>query len=830
MPQTPTTPITPAIRSRTPLAIAAAAGLAMLTPLAHAQATIEWASPVDGDFGVAPNWFPAVVPGALDTARLSGIGTYVVDINAPRTIAALDITQLEIIAAVAGGASLALDRYEGAGTLLINRTASDSTALLRVPDAAVIDADVRLNSRPGDAATAQINRIGAGDAPTFGPNSTISGRGRIIGAYTNQGVIETDALIRTFNTTITQDGGIVRGVDGGEFGLFQESIVTGGTWEALGTGGLVTSDRRGSIIDATMAGDWGLPNGGQVNFGGAITGDGVVTVNTTAGDITSEFRTLDGAMIDIDVVLNSRAGDTATAQIVRPGAGDTPTFGPNSTIRGRGRLAGAFIAQGTIETDDLIQTFNTNITQDGGIMRGVDGGEFGLFQESLVTGGTWEALGTGGLVNSDRRGTIVDAIMNGPWGLPAGGQVNFGGTVTGDGVVTVNTIAGDITSEFRVLDGATIGIDVVLNSRPGDTATAQIVRPGAGDTPTFGPGTTISGRGRLAGAFVAQGAIETDDLIQTFGSNITQDGGVMRGIDGGTFGIFQETQITGGTWHGVGTGGLVTSDRRGTILDAAMNGPWGLPNGGQVNFGGVIDGDASMLVNTEAGDAVSEFRVLDGATISIDVTLNSRPGDTATAQIVRPGAGDTPTFGPECTISGRGRIEGEYRIEGTLAPGVGDGVNVIESFGRAALTFGPTARTEIDAAGTGLDQFDRFATRSPITIDGALDVDFVDGYIPEPLDQFEVITGSAVDGFFADIDIEPVGAIGPAHIVYTGDSVIVVICAADRDADGELTIFDFLAFQNLFDAGDLRADLDEDGRLTIFDFLVFQNRFDAGCG
>ncbi|UYV12511.1 MAG: hypothetical protein NCW75_14585 [Phycisphaera sp.] len=54
-------------------------------------------------------------------------------------------------------------------------------------------------------------------------------------------------------------------------------------------------------------------------------------------------------------------------------------------------------------------------------------------------------------------------------------------------------------------------------------------------------------------------------------------------------------------------------------------------------------------------------------------------------------------------------------------------------------------------------------------------------------------------------------------------------CVADLDGDGALTIFDFLAFQNLFDGGDLRADLDGDGTLTIFDFLEFQNLFDAGC-
>jgi hypothetical protein len=54
-------------------------------------------------------------------------------------------------------------------------------------------------------------------------------------------------------------------------------------------------------------------------------------------------------------------------------------------------------------------------------------------------------------------------------------------------------------------------------------------------------------------------------------------------------------------------------------------------------------------------------------------------------------------------------------------------------------------------------------------------------------------------------------------------------CPADFDADGVLTVFDFLAFQNAFDAMDPAADLDGDGAFTLFDFLAFQTAFDAGC-
>ncbi|MFG0283985.1 MAG: S8 family serine peptidase, partial [Phycisphaerales bacterium JB039] len=54
-------------------------------------------------------------------------------------------------------------------------------------------------------------------------------------------------------------------------------------------------------------------------------------------------------------------------------------------------------------------------------------------------------------------------------------------------------------------------------------------------------------------------------------------------------------------------------------------------------------------------------------------------------------------------------------------------------------------------------------------------------------------------------------------------------CAVDLDASGTLDIFDFLLFQNLFGAGDMRADFSGDGALDLFDFLAFQNAFALGC-
>ncbi len=67
--------------------------------------------------------------------------------------------------------------------------------------------------------------------------------------------------------------------------------------------------------------------------------------------------------------------------------------------------------------------------------------------------------------------------------------------------------------------------------------------------------------------------------------------------------------------------------------------------------------------------------------------------------------------------------------------------------------------------------------------------------------------------------------------VWVDNLIVEVIppCPADFDVDYAHTFFDFLAFQNSFAAGSLRADCDLDGELTFLDFLCFQNYFAQGC-
>jgi len=70
-------------------------------------------------------------------------------------------------------------------------------------------------------------------------------------------------------------------------------------------------------------------------------------------------------------------------------------------------------------------------------------------------------------------------------------------------------------------------------------------------------------------------------------------------------------------------------------------------------------------------------------------------------------------------------------------------------------------------------------------------------------------------------------SVGPASVA--GFALMTGPCVADCDGSGTLDVFDFLCFQNAFDAGEAAADCDGSGTLDVFDFLCFQNAFEDGC-
>lgn len=79
------------------------------------------------------------------------------------------------------------------------------------------------------------------------------------------------------------------------------------------------------------------------------------------------------------------------------------------------------------------------------------------------------------------------------------------------------------------------------------------------------------------------------------------------------------------------------------------------------------------------------------------------------------------------------------------------------------------------------------------------------------------------------MDCEQGNEAGEAVGRYVASRMLLPVCRADLDENGSLDFFDFLKFQSMFMAGDLRVDLDGDGSVEMPDFMGFQAMFALGC-
>ena len=104
-----------------------------------------------------------------------------------------------------------------------------------------------------------------------------------------------------------------------------------------------------------------------------------------------------------------------------------------------------------------------------------------------------------------------------------------------------------------------------------------------------------------------------------------------------------------------------------------------------------------------------------------------------------------------------------------------------------------------------------------VAFSGDIDVDTVDSLYVVNIDGTGLRNLTPDLPVFADVT----GSYG--DIRWSSDSSRIYFIR-DKDFDGQLALY----FVDV-DAATCRADIDGDGDLTLFDFLAFQNEFDAGC-
>lgn len=198
-----------------------------------------------------------------------------------------------------------------------------------------------------------------------------------------------------------------------------------------------------------------------------------------------------------------------------------------------------------------------------------------------------------------------------------------------------------------------------------------------------------------------------------------------------------------------------------------------------------------------------EFRVDPGVSVTPDTAVLALGAPEALA----PGAGERTTV-----LSNQGVGLGAH--QSSL---FGDDVGVLDLSPAATFIDGASPYTLLDP---GVVNIGSMVTLAMGTESGLIEVRITTGVLIVDLDDVTLQwgVGAGPDTFT------------PANVpLEITDMYVGTPCYADFDRNGELDVFDFLAYLSAFQVGDYRADCDGCGSLNLFDFLCFQQRFMAGC-
>ncbi|UYV13864.1 MAG: hypothetical protein NCW75_06140 [Phycisphaera sp.] len=771
--------------------------------------------------------------------------------------------------------------FDGSGEIVMNDTTTTAAGRAQILDAfgglsTIFGSDLTVRGSGQFNTNATINGLLLADAPGF--ELAILGTPK-----TNNGVfrVDNDGVMRLSVPVIQGPGGRIEVVDGR---LNLRSTISGG--EIDSTGGIFEIATGNGVFDniERVTGDIAIENTRDLQVAGGLTIDGTIVVNREMGASASRLLfttsgTLDG---DATIVMNDTSTTAAgRAQFIDAAGGLTITLADTVLVRGSGQMNSNLINNGVIraDRDGLEMAFvgtpktNNNLIEinDGGVVRlstvinqgpagriVVNDGRLNL--RSTISGG--EIDSTGGIFEIATGNGVFDNIerVTGDIAIENTRDLQVAGGLTIDGTIVVNREMGASASRLLFTTSGTLDGDatIVMN----DTSTtaagrAQFIDAAGGLTITLADTVLVRGSGQMNSNLINNGVIraDRDGLEMAFVGTPKTNNNLIEINDGGV--VRLSTVINQGP-----AGRIVVNDGR-LNLRSTINGGEIDSTGGVfeiANGNGVLNGVDQVTGDIEV-ENTRDLRIGDGLTIDGTIVINSNGGSSASrllttnsstvngngelflngtapratpgrAQLIRASGGVQNTFGPDFSITGNGQINGDFIVQGTIAPGrsgsaVGE-TGILTAFVELAME--DTTRVEIQIGGRDAGDFDHIAGTATITVDGTLEASIIDGFEAGVCENFVIISGTSVTGEF-DTFIPPVATSNRKwRLFYTGTSVdLRNTCLADIDGDCELTLFDFLGFQNLFDAGSLEADFDGDGSLTLFDFLAFQNAFSRGC-
>ncbi|QYU69788.1 hypothetical protein J4558_06570 [Leptolyngbya sp. 15MV] len=627
-------------RTPRPALLAAAAGLCLIPPAAHAQTS--WAAPVSGSWFDPTRW-TAGVP-STNAATIGLTGAYTVTLqNASGSAGSLTISNPAAVLSIFDNTQLTVSgNISNAGLIQISGPgAPGNLTRLAVNAPNVLHSGggtIRLAALGnGDNDTAYITNFPA-TGLTNAAGSFVAGAGRIYAPFNNSGTVNADQngkglFLQQFGKT---NDGLITATNGG-FLQLRTSMTQGPT-------GLMQSTNNSPIqinnSNATVAG--GTLDGAGTNAGiqyfGVATIDGVTLENAN--------MVMDGCQVNLGpagVVNNGTwtvSAPTAPGNLTRIATGASP-----ATISGTGTIRLQGVASGNGDNDTAYLTYAvisatltnasthsilgygriyTPLVNDGLVNADVAGKGIFMIDRPKFNSGTMTAS-SGGLlqfrtpVTQTSSGIIISSDnspvqFNNAVGLTSGGTLNGAGANSGIQYFGSNQLESvTLLNNHMVMDGAIVNIrdaGVVNNglwtvSSP--TAPGNFTRIATGGTgnPTSA---TISGTGTIRLQGVQSGNGDNDTAYLTYGTvNDVLTNAAGHSIRG--YGRIYANLVNNGTIvadntpnaSGPASKGLFFIDR-----PKINNGTITATNGGFVQFRGItVTGNPSaQIISTDAASPV----------------------------------------------------------------------------------------------------------------------------------------------------------------------------------------------------------------------------------
>ena len=441
----------------------------------------------------------------------------------------------------------------------------------------------------------------------------------------------------------------------------------------------------------------------------AVTGNGVLTIDAAAGDLTFGDLTIGGATT-VTGENNVTVGGVldGAGALAKSGAG-TLTLSGDNTYAGGTELSGGRVVLG-----------HANALGTGGVVVS--------FDTSLIAAVDLGAPVTNAVTVNDNMVLAVKGAQD----------IELSGTISGDGGVLVEMDAADdvvtLSGTNTFAGQATVGQGVLVitgGSAIGDTAPVGVV---TGARLVLDADETI---GSLAG--MPGSAVDLDDSTLTFGdandkvfvgviSDDGANGGALVKLGAGTQTLNGANTYGGGTelaagemivghFNALGTGTVnVSGDAAlgaGAVLAEPLPNNVAIGNGATLTLtgtenlalGGDITGAGALTVNTAAADDVVTLAGTNGYTGGTTVTRGVLQGDTTSLQ----GA-----------ITNNTAVVFDQAGDGTYA-GDMDGSGSLTKLGTGALTLGGTnAYTGGTTVSAGTLRGDTASLQGPITNDDAV--------------------------------------------------------------------------------------------------------------